>query len=266
MASVPTWTVAECKALLDGTRHDEVNLVDVRQPAEFESGHLPGAVLIPLGEVSARAGELDPKLPTIVYCRSGGRSAAGTAMLMASGVSDIHNMAGGIMAWQGLVARGLPEAAFEMFAPTSGLRDTLRLVWTLEEGTRVFYESAAARIGGSAAAALDELAEAEEGHKGEVEALWRTLLGEEPQLDDVLEPSHIEGGTPLDLALQWVRDQDARSVLELALAIEATAYDRYVQLARLAPDEEHGRAFRAMAEGERAHLVLVTRLLEEHLA
>lgn len=45
----------------------EYNLVDVRQPAEYEKGHLPGARLIPLAELESRLGELDPRKPTIVY-------------------------------------------------------------------------------------------------------------------------------------------------------------------------------------------------------
>jgi rhodanese-related sulfurtransferase len=47
--------------------HDEYNLLDVRQPKEYEGGHLPGAKLIPLGELKDRLSEVDPNKPTIVY-------------------------------------------------------------------------------------------------------------------------------------------------------------------------------------------------------
>jgi rhodanese-related sulfurtransferase len=46
---------------------DDYNLVDVRQPKEYEQGHLPGAKLIPVGELHERLGELDPGKPTITY-------------------------------------------------------------------------------------------------------------------------------------------------------------------------------------------------------
>jgi rhodanese-related sulfurtransferase len=46
---------------------DEYNLIDVRQPKEYENGHLPGAKLIPLGELKDRLSEVDPNKPTIVY-------------------------------------------------------------------------------------------------------------------------------------------------------------------------------------------------------
>jgi rhodanese-related sulfurtransferase len=49
---------------LDGA---EFNLVDVRQPGEYKKGHLPGAMLIPMGDLEERCADLDPTLPTLVY-------------------------------------------------------------------------------------------------------------------------------------------------------------------------------------------------------
>ncbi len=64
---VDTMTPDEVRAFLDRRRPDEYNLVDVRQPKEYERGHIPGARLIPLAELPARLAELDPKKPTIAY-------------------------------------------------------------------------------------------------------------------------------------------------------------------------------------------------------
>jgi sulfur-carrier protein adenylyltransferase/sulfurtransferase len=55
------------RLFLDEKKPGEFNLVDVRQPQEYESGHLPGAKLIPVGELESRLKELDPKKPTITY-------------------------------------------------------------------------------------------------------------------------------------------------------------------------------------------------------
>jgi rhodanese-related sulfurtransferase len=52
---------------LKETNPDDYNLVDVRQPKEYERGHLPGAKLIPVGELHERLTELDPRKPTITY-------------------------------------------------------------------------------------------------------------------------------------------------------------------------------------------------------
>ena len=60
-------TAEEVREFLKNKNPDEYNLVDVRQPKEYERGHLPGARLIPVGELRDRLGELDPDKPTITY-------------------------------------------------------------------------------------------------------------------------------------------------------------------------------------------------------
>jgi hydroxyacylglutathione hydrolase len=81
-------------------------VVDVRTPEERPDGVIEGDVLIPLDELSARAGEIDPSRPSLIYCRSGSRSAMAVAGLRAAGY-DAHNLAGGMLAW---LEAGLPVA------------------------------------------------------------------------------------------------------------------------------------------------------------
>jgi rhodanese-related sulfurtransferase len=81
----------------------EVSVVDVREPGEWQAGHIAGARLIPLGEFADRAGELPPG-PLAIVCRSGSRSAMAADWLHRSGV-DASNMTGGMKAW---LAAGLP--------------------------------------------------------------------------------------------------------------------------------------------------------------
>ncbi|MEW6054343.1 MAG: rhodanese-like domain-containing protein [Nitrospirota bacterium] len=64
---VDSMTADEVRDFLREKNPGEYNLVDVRQPSEYEKGHLPGAVLIPLGELRERAGELNSRKPTILY-------------------------------------------------------------------------------------------------------------------------------------------------------------------------------------------------------
>ena len=84
-----------------------LQLVDVRSPGEFKGGHLAASKLIPLGELDGRLGELNPKLPLIVYCRSGMRSSSALGILLKKGFPDAKHLRGGISAWQGA---GLPLA------------------------------------------------------------------------------------------------------------------------------------------------------------
>ncbi|RPH69460.1 MBL fold metallo-hydrolase, partial [bacterium] len=74
-------------------------VVDVREPWEYQQGHVPGAVLIPLGQLSARVNELDPEKPVAVICASGNRSQSAAALLGQKGFKTVYNISGGTGAW-----------------------------------------------------------------------------------------------------------------------------------------------------------------------
>ncbi len=102
--------------------------VDVREPDEYAVGHIPGAKLLPLGEVMSRAAEVlpDKDAPWLVYCRTGRRSADAVQKLDALGYTNIYDL-GGILSWPYEIegdcsarARGR-EGCFESPLPTSGL-------------------------------------------------------------------------------------------------------------------------------------------------
>lgn len=74
-------------------------VVDVREPHEYEAGHVPGAVNIPLAQLPVRAQELGGHEHVYTVCGSGGRSFRGAEMLARAGVTAV-NVAGGTKAWQ----------------------------------------------------------------------------------------------------------------------------------------------------------------------
>jgi rhodanese-related sulfurtransferase len=76
-------------------------LIDVREPDEVAEGTLPGAVNIPLGQLSERTGELDSARRVVVLCRSGGRSTMACEVLTSAGFGDVINLDGGMLAFQG---------------------------------------------------------------------------------------------------------------------------------------------------------------------
>lgn len=80
-------------------------LIDVREPWENEQERIPGAVLIPLGEVPARVGDIPDDKDVYVHCRGGGRSRRAVAFLRENGRPRAYNVAGGIEAWR---EAGLP--------------------------------------------------------------------------------------------------------------------------------------------------------------
>jgi len=65
--SVSTWSPERVRRFLKEKNPGDFNLIDVRTPKEYEEGHLPGAELIPVGEMAKRISEIDPDKPTIVY-------------------------------------------------------------------------------------------------------------------------------------------------------------------------------------------------------
>ena len=75
-------------------------VLDVRQPEEWEQAHIPGATLIPLGELQARSNEVPKDAKVLVVCRSGNRSQQGREILLAAGFTQVTSMSGGVTQWQ----------------------------------------------------------------------------------------------------------------------------------------------------------------------
>ena len=65
-----------------------------------EHGHIHGAILIPLGQLTARASELDKAKPVVAVCRSGARSAQATILLKQAGFAKVANLTGGMLRWR----------------------------------------------------------------------------------------------------------------------------------------------------------------------
>lgn len=101
--ALPTVDVHAAAARL--RENDPPLLVDVREPNEFAAVRARGAALLPLSTFLLRFPQLPRDRPLLVMCAVGGRSAAATAHLLASGFSDVTNIAGGIVAWE---RAGLP--------------------------------------------------------------------------------------------------------------------------------------------------------------
>lgn len=92
------------RSAADRTERENAIIVDVREPSEWDAGHIADAIHIPLGELTERAGELPADRPIIAACRSGARSAKATTFLNERGF-DASNLEGGTTAWH---QAGLP--------------------------------------------------------------------------------------------------------------------------------------------------------------
>lgn len=83
-------------------------IIDVREPEEYAVGRIPGATLIPLGELAKRTSEVPTDKPVVMVCRSGNRSGQAVQILQKAGFTNVHNMTGGMNAWT--AAGYVPEA------------------------------------------------------------------------------------------------------------------------------------------------------------
>ena len=99
----------DVKALLDAG--EPVVLVDCRELEEYALCRLEGSVLIPLGELSRRADEVDapPGAAVVVYCHHGVRSLSGAMILTNAGLPNVASMAGGIDAWSRTIDPSVPR-------------------------------------------------------------------------------------------------------------------------------------------------------------
>lgn len=91
-----------CVAALQLINHKNACVLDVREADEYKGGHVLNAILIPLGKLNERIGELEKyrNQPMVVVCRSGNRSGTACAMLGKHGFEQAYNLEGGVMAWQ----------------------------------------------------------------------------------------------------------------------------------------------------------------------
>ena len=105
-SGLPEISPEELSAELKGA--DPPMLLDVREPNEWDIVHLPNAVLIPRGELPDRLSELTRAGRVVVYCRTGGRSAQATQLLLELGFTNVRNLTGGLTAWAERIDPSLP--------------------------------------------------------------------------------------------------------------------------------------------------------------
>lgn len=94
---VPTISAKELQQRLSS--HESLMVLDVREPEEYEAGHIDGAVLIPLGDLSQRTHALPQDRPIVCVCASGSRSLSATRWLISAGL-DAINLGHGMFEWQ----------------------------------------------------------------------------------------------------------------------------------------------------------------------
>ena len=98
--AAPAITTLPAAELADLVAAGEVRLIDVRSPQEFAEGHIPGAVNMPVESFDPAAVPQDVGVETVLYCRSGRRSAVAADLLAGATGQPVRHLDGGILAWE----------------------------------------------------------------------------------------------------------------------------------------------------------------------
>jgi len=268
---ITTLAPSEVQAVLDKDKKGDFLLLDVRQPEEYEAGHIPGAMLIPLGELEARREELKQDKKIIAYCRSGHRGMAAAIALCGLGFKDVNNMEGGILNWRYETISGIPEARPELVTEAADVKDILMLAIKLEKGSWDFYLAAKEKAASpQAKEKFQVLADAEDGH---MQRLWEraiTLLGKGalPPLEKLkqeLKVEHMEGAIEISPALAKVAEKfsDEMGALEIALEKEYMSYDFYKRTSVLVGDPDAKALLQELALEERNHADILLKRVSE---
>lgn len=262
----------KAKELVAGKKESEFVLLDVRQPEEYRTGHLPGALFMPLPDLIDKVGELDPAKAVLAYCRSGNRSRAAAAFLLSEGFSKVYSMDGGITAWNGHVATGEYTEGLFLLRGRETTEELMSLALALEEGSRMFYTSIAELTSDAEAKSIfTTIAEAEAKHKTNILQAYTLVTGENVA-EDIFDREPLkgvmEGGVRIEDAIIFLKKQGKTllDMLEVAMQVETNSLDLYIKMFRKIGNVNAKNIFGSLIEEEKQHLSRLGKLLGEKAA
>jgi len=267
-AGFTTLSMEDAKQLVTTSGLHDLTILDVRQAWEYEEFHLPGALLVPLPDLSDRLAELDPRKPMLVYCAHGRRSAAAAGLLAGQGFTRVMHMEGGVMAWKDGYAVGDALTGMQPFSGAEKPLEALAVAYAMEENLRRLYVGLAQRPGEEELQRLcHRLSHFEESHKALVFNIARALDPDLREPADLLALRHseeLEGGLPAETFLAEHQGDltTAHGVIQAAMMFEAQALDLYLRLQRAAKSQELASSFESLAREERRHLRSLGKLMD----
>ncbi len=255
----------EFRQFRNKTREKNFLLIDVRQEEEYQSGHIPGALLIPLNLLEEKIENL-PEKDLVFYCRSGSRSlvAALTAEEFNESRKEIFNLDGGILAWDGRRLEGTPH--FAALDPKKETRQLLIDSMNFEKGAFRFYTYILDHFHD-----LDLLSAVEKARDGEI-AHARLLYAHLKKVDsgidsfdalyEALTGEIMEGGILFDEYIQQMKpnkDTSRLDIIETGILLEYTAFDLYRVMAETVNDPILEEAFYALSQAEKNHMKILAK-------
>lgn len=262
-------TAEELRGFIRSHHEKEYALIDVRQPGEYEQGHIPGARLLPLPELIQTMETLPADKQLVFYCHSGGRSMAAASMVADEeiGSGELINLDGGMLAWDGGIASDYPKV--QLFNWQKAPSDMLITAMNLEKGALNFYTHVSEHNQGLPwVDVFSNLAKAEIGHARTVYHFLRKIESDVDDFDTVfdgLSGEVLEGGMTLSTVLEKLSAIQGRVCLrtiETALKIEYAAFDLYRTMADRITAKDAQEAFVTIAQAEKAHMHALVKAID----
>jgi rhodanese-related sulfurtransferase/rubrerythrin len=266
---VKSMDAAEAKKFINELEEGAYTLLDVRQPGEYETEHIPGAKLIPLPGLKDGLHQLDADKPVITYCAIGGRSVVAAQLLSGLGFKEIYNLQGGIKAWQGEKAVGPQELNLELVRGDETPAEMIALAYGMEMGLGVFYQNMIDTSQDAELKALfSKLADIEALHKKRLFELLAEIdsAGKDVEAYEAdIRPTILEGGFQLD---DFMKKNESflhavPDVLDLAMMLETQALDLYLRFADKSANTQSQDVLFKLADEEKSHLEALGQLVEK---
>ena len=262
----------EVREVIKSKGADEYCLLDVRQPGEYEQGHLPGAKLIPLSELQYNLDKIRPDRRTIVYCRSGNRSRSAVGILNGAGLDDVFNMERGILGYRGTQAAGPPEAGVFCFPENMSPEQLTAMAWYIEDGSQRFFEAVREKTQGAEEKdVISRLIDQKITHKESLFHLFKKISGSDSDnrfpADILPMPPHdvMAGCVSVPDAVAWSKDKQVTDILDMLMALEANTLDLYLKLGRQVASESASSVFVELSDEQVRHLEQLGSILEKTL-
>jgi rubrerythrin len=192
-------------------------------------------------------------------------------MLSGAGLKEVYSLEGGINAWKGLRAEGLPDSGMAYFAPATKPEELIALAWYLEKGSHSFYWELSQGLTDRVAKNLFKgLAAAEERHQTTLSGLYQDFAGPASSIGfpESVIPSPekgeiMEGGMLVREALDWANGREIKDILDLSISLEANAYDLHLRMKARLEDPRGKEVFTILSHEEKEHLDRLSSLLEQ---
>jgi rhodanese-related sulfurtransferase/rubrerythrin len=265
---VESMTPDEARAFLAGKDMQDLTILDVRQPGEYEEGHIPGAKLVPMPVLTDSLAEIDPGKPILIYCAIGGRSRIAAQTLAGKGYDQVINLTGGFKAWNGQAAYGSEEEGVDLFAELDTAEQILATAYSLEDGLRDFYLRMLDKVSDEKLKSVFKLlADIEIKHKDRLFAEYTRLTGKNDrgEFECSFVTPLMEGGMTTEEYLDRFKPDMGSpvEVVSMAMSIEAQALDLYMRSAAWTSNDENRTILEQIAGEEKTHLERLGQLLDE---